>query len=61
MPLCRKIALARSRHDYTQHEFAQLIHMKVKDYIKLEKGILDPSPQVLVKIRKYLNIKISNQ
>lgn len=61
LPLHRKIALARSRNEYTQHEFAQLIHMKVKDYIKLENGIIDPSPQVMVKIRKYLDIKIYDQ
>ena len=58
IPLHRKIALARSQNDYTQHQFCQLIHMKVKDYIKLEKGLLEPSTETLKKIRKYLNIKI---
>ena len=36
MPVHRKISNARSNNNYTVHEFAQLIHMKVNDYIKLE-------------------------
>lgn len=57
-PMYRKISLARSNNNYTIHEFAQLIHMKVKDYIKLEKGLVEPNNQQLSKIRKYLNIRI---
>ena len=57
-PIHRKISVARSNNNYTIHEFAQLIHMKVKDYIKLEKGLVEPNNQQLSKIRKYLNIRI---
>tara|TARA_Y100000389_G_scaffold17613_1_gene15381 strand:+ start:13144 stop:13452 length:309 start_codon:yes stop_codon:yes gene_type:complete len=57
IPMHRQVAIARSNHDYTQHRFAQLIHMKINDYIKYEKGELDISEQMLRKIKKYLNIK----
>jgi len=58
MPVHRKISNARSNNNYTVHEFAQLIHMKVNDYIKLETGKIEPNSQQLAKIRKYLGIKI---
>ena len=42
----------------SQPPAATPMHMKVKDYIKLEKGLVEPNNQQLSKIRKYLNIRI---
>ena len=58
MPLHRKIYLARSRNGYTAHEFAQKLHMKVRTYQKIEAGTVEPPPECIPKLRKYLDLRI---
>ena len=55
IPLNRKIQLARSRNGYTLNEFAQKLHMKVKEYKKIEDGLIIPTQPLMAKLRKYLD------
>ena len=58
IPLYRQIANARSINNYTQHQFAQILHMKVNKYIKIEAGTIEVPPEIIPKLRKYLKMKI---
>ena len=58
MPLHRKIYLARSRNGYTAHELAQKLHMKITTYQRMEAGTIDPPPECIPKLRKYLDLRI---
>jgi ribosome-binding protein aMBF1 (putative translation factor) len=56
-PIHSKMCLARSRAGYTAHELAQKLHMKIKDYQRIETGELLPTPDLLTKLRKIINLQ----
>ena len=55
-PIHCKICLARSRAGYTAHELAQKLHMKIKDYQRIEAGEQLPTLDLLTKLRKIINL-----
>ena len=58
IPLHRQIYLARSRQGYTAHQMAQLLHMKVGMYNRIEAGKIDPPPESIPRLRKLLFLKL---
>tara|TARA_B100001113_G_C21093558_1_gene615489 strand:+ start:65 stop:343 length:279 start_codon:yes stop_codon:yes gene_type:complete len=57
-PIHSKICLARSKAGYTSHELAQKLHMKIKEYQKIENGEMSPSTDLLTKLRKIIDLKL---
>jgi ribosome-binding protein aMBF1 (putative translation factor) len=56
-PIHSKICLARSRAGYTAHELAQKLHMRIKDYQRIENGEQLPTIDLLGKLRKIINLQ----
>ena len=48
----------RSRQGYTAHQMAQLLHMKVGMYNRIEAGKIDPPPESIPRLRKLLFLKL---
>ena len=56
-PIHSKICLARSKAGYTAHELSQKLHMRIKDYQRIEAGEQIPSFDLLAKLRKIINLQ----
>jgi len=56
-PIHSKICLARSKAGYTAHQLAQKLHMRIKDYQRIEAGEQLPSFNLLAKLRKTINLQ----
>ena len=56
-PFHSKLCVARSKAGYTAHELSQKLHMRIKDYKRIEDGEQLPSFDLLAKLRKIINLQ----
>ena len=55
----KMLILARQKAQYTANKLAQALHIKIKDYESFENGSKLPDKNVLYKINKFLNSKLT--
>ena len=55
----RKLILARQKAQYTQHQLAQELHIKVIEVTLFENGHKIPEKKILYKINKLLTSKLT--
>tara|TARA_Y100000389_G_C17323046_1_gene444080 strand:- start:108 stop:395 length:288 start_codon:yes stop_codon:yes gene_type:complete len=59
IPFNKMLILARQKAQYTANKLAQALHIKIKDYELFENGTKLPDKNILYKINKFLNSKLT--
>ena len=59
VPFNKMLILARQKAQYTANKLAQALHIKIKDFESFENGTKLPDKNVLYKINKFLNSKLT--
>tara|TARA_Y100000389_G_scaffold195238_1_gene226368 strand:+ start:11618 stop:11923 length:306 start_codon:yes stop_codon:yes gene_type:complete len=55
-PLHIKIANYRRKKGYTSNQVASLLHMSLRNYMMIENNEMKPTPEVLNKLKKIINL-----
>ena len=59
IPFNKMLILSRQKAQYTANKLSQALHIKIKDYESFENGSKLPDKNVLYKINKFLNSKLT--
>ena len=59
LPFNKMLILARQKSQYTANKLAQALHIKIKDFESFENGTKLPDKNILYKINKFLNSKLT--
>lgn len=54
----RKLTMSRQRSNYTIHQFAQMMNMKLRDLENMENDITIPEKKTIAKMNRFLKNKM---